>query len=117
MAVFNSHGIASADHIGVVTAADAHQRRFRTVVFLELDSGFHRIFIPGVDNILKSVFNNGTVLNMATLSADDRALFDALELGIATLSPAELGTVQAEPHPSWMTRIADDWMTRYGVAQ
>ena len=63
------------------------------------------------------VLGYGTVLDMDALSAEDRAAFDALELGIATLSPAELGTVQAEPHPSWMTRIADDWMTRYGVAQ
>jgi len=64
-----------------------------------------------------NVLGYGTVLNMDALSADDRAAFDALELGVATLSPAELGTVQAEPHPSWMTRIADDWMSRYGVAQ
>ncbi|MDX8349864.1 ABC transporter substrate-binding protein [Cognatiyoonia sp. IB215446] len=64
-----------------------------------------------------NILGYGTVLDMDALSADDRALFDALELGIATLSPAELGTVQAEPHPSWMTRIADDWMNRYGVAQ
>lgn len=64
-----------------------------------------------------SILGYGTVLNMDALTARDRALFDALELGIATLSPAELGTVQAEPHPSWMTRIADDWATRYGVAQ
>jgi putative thiamine transport system substrate-binding protein len=59
----------------------------------------------------------GTVLNMDALTDDDRALFDALELGIATLSPAELGVAVAEPHPSWMTRIADDWVNRYGVAQ
>ena len=63
------------------------------------------------------ILGYGTVLDMDALSAADRALFDALELGVATLSPAALGTVQAEPHPSWMTRIADDWMTRYGVAQ
>ena len=63
------------------------------------------------------ILGYGTVLNMDALAADDRALFDALELGVATLSPAELGTVQAEPHPSWMTRIADDWASRYGVAQ
>ena len=63
------------------------------------------------------ILGYGTVLNMAALSPEDRALFDALELGVATLSPAELGTVQAEPHPSWMTRIADDWMQRFGVAQ
>ena len=63
------------------------------------------------------VLGYGTVLNMAALSDEDRAVFDNLELGIATLSPAELGTAQAEPHPSWMTRIADDWVERYGVAQ
>ncbi|WP_333711857.1 ABC transporter substrate-binding protein [Yoonia sp.] len=63
------------------------------------------------------ILGYGTVLNMDALSAEDRAAFEALELGIATLSPAELGTVQDEPHPSWMTRIADDWATRYGVAQ
>jgi putative thiamine transport system substrate-binding protein len=64
-----------------------------------------------------AVLGYGTVLNMDALSADDRALFDALDLGVATLSPAALGTIQAEPHPSWMTRIADDLMTRYGGTQ
>lgn len=63
------------------------------------------------------ILGYGTVLDMDALSAEDRAAFDALELGVATLSPAELGTVQAEPHPSWMTRIADDWMMRYGVSE
>ncbi len=64
-----------------------------------------------------NILGYGTVLDMDALSDEDRAMFDALDLGVATLSPAELGTVQAEPHPSWMIRIADDWMTRYGVAQ
>lgn len=63
------------------------------------------------------VLGYGTVLDMAAISSEERAVFDALELGIATLSPAALGTVQAEPHASWMTRIADDWMDRYGVTQ
>lgn len=58
-----------------------------------------------------------TVLDLTKLSAEDRAAFDALDLGIATLSPTELGPAQAEPHPSWMTRIAEDWITRYGVAE
>ena len=62
-----------------------------------------------------NVLGYGTVLNMAALSDDDRARFDALDLGIATLTPAQLGRVQDEPHPSWMTRIAEDWQTRYGV--
>jgi putative thiamine transport system substrate-binding protein len=64
-----------------------------------------------------AILGYGTVLDMDALSDGDRALFDALELGVATLSPAQLGTVQAEPHPSWATRIADDWANRYGVAQ
>ncbi len=64
-----------------------------------------------------AVLGYGTVLNMAALSPGDRAVFDAIPLGIATMTPAELGTVQAEPHPSWMTRIAEDWALRYGVIQ
>lgn len=64
-----------------------------------------------------NILGYGTVLNMDALTAEDRAAFDALELGIATLSPAELGSVQAEPHPSWATRLADDWADRYGTGQ
>jgi len=64
-----------------------------------------------------NILGYGTVLDMAKLSDDDRAAFDALELGIATLSPADLGRVQAEPHPSWMTRVTDDWVERYGSGQ
>ena len=63
------------------------------------------------------ILGYGTVLDMDALNADDRARFDALALGVATLSPAELGSVQAEPHPSWATRLADDWANRYGIAQ
>lgn len=58
-----------------------------------------------------------TVLDLQALAPEDRARFDALELGVATLSPAELGPVLLEPHASWMTRIAQDWTARYGVAQ
>ena len=57
-----------------------------------------------------------TVLNMGALSQADRARFDALPLGPATLSPAALGPTLLEPHASWMTRIAADWVKRYGVA-
>ena len=64
-----------------------------------------------------AILGYGTVLNMDAISADERTVFDGLDLGVATLSPAELGTVQAEPHPSWAVRIADDWASRYGVAQ
>ncbi len=64
-----------------------------------------------------NVLGYGTVLSMDKLTTADRARFDALDLGVATLSPAELGATLPEPHPSWMTRIADDWIARYGVSQ
>ena len=58
-----------------------------------------------------------TVLNQAALTPEDRARFDALELGVATLSPADLGPVLLEPHATWMVKIAEDWAKRYGIAQ
>ena len=64
-----------------------------------------------------AVLGYGTVLDMAAITVEERATFDALDLGVATLSPADLGIVQAEPHPSWATRLADDWADRYGVSQ
>lgn len=62
-----------------------------------------------------AILGYGTVLDMAKLPEADRAAFDALDLGIATLSPAELGPALPEPHPAWMTRIAEDWERRYGA--
>ncbi|MCV2880640.1 ABC transporter substrate-binding protein [Actibacterium sp. XHP0104] len=64
-----------------------------------------------------NVLGYGTVLDMATLTDDQRAAFDALDLGIATLTPAELGAALPEPHPSWAVKLAEDWTARYGVAQ
>lgn len=58
-----------------------------------------------------------TVLNVPALPAEDQARFAALDLGIATLPPAELGPSLLEPHASWMVRIGQDWIERYGVAQ
>ncbi|MBL3569190.1 ABC transporter substrate-binding protein [Rhodovulum sulfidophilum] len=63
------------------------------------------------------ILGYGTVLAMDKLAPDDRARFEALDLGIATLSPAELGPALPEPHPSWATRIEADWTARYGTAR
>ncbi|WP_439124340.1 ABC transporter substrate-binding protein [Marivita sp.] len=63
------------------------------------------------------VWGLSTVLDIAKLSDEDRARFDALELGIATLPPTELGATLSEPHPSWMVKLEEDWTDRYGVAQ
>ena len=64
-----------------------------------------------------AILGYGTVLAMDKLPEEDRAAFDALDLGIATLSPEELGPALPEPHPSWMTRITEDWTRRYGAGQ
>ena len=63
------------------------------------------------------VWGGLTVLDVANLPAEDKALFDALPYGVATLSPAELGASLPEPHPSWMTRIETEWLKRYGAGQ
>lgn len=60
-----------------------------------------------------AVWGSFTVLAMDKLNAADRARFDAIDLGPATLSPAQLGPSLAEPHPSWMTAITDEWNRRY----
>jgi putative thiamine transport system substrate-binding protein len=59
------------------------------------------------------VWGDGTVLDLAALSAADRARFDALPRGIATLSPDELVPVRPEPHPSWMVAIEAEWLRRF----
>jgi putative thiamine transport system substrate-binding protein len=63
------------------------------------------------------VLGYGTVLDMEALPDEWREGFAALDLGVATLSPAELGQVRPEPHPSWMNRIAEDWDRRYGAGR
>ncbi len=54
-----------------------------------------------------------TVLAMGKLDPEGRKLFDELPLGVASLTPEELGPTLLEPHPSWMTRIEAEWLKRY----
>ena len=61
------------------------------------------------------ILGTPTVLDVPNLPTEDRVLFDEFELGVATLSPEELGDPLPEPHPSWMERIEQDWETRYGT--
>ena len=60
------------------------------------------------------VWGDDTVLAMDRLDATGRRLFADLPLGAATLAPDELGPTLPEPHPSWMTRIEETWLARYG---
>jgi putative thiamine transport system substrate-binding protein len=59
------------------------------------------------------VWGDGTVLDLAALMPEDRARFDALPLGVATLPPEELTPVRPEPHPSWMVEIEAEWLRRF----
>lgn len=61
-----------------------------------------------------AVWGDPTVLAMDRLSPDERAAFAAVDRGVATLPPSELGPVLAEPDASWMTRIETEWRARYG---
>lgn len=63
------------------------------------------------------VWGLGTVLDLDRLAEGERARFEALDLGVATLPPEELGPTLPEPHPSWMVRLEEDWTDRFGVAQ
>ena len=56
---------------------------------------------------------NITVLDLAKLTAAERAPFDALPRNPALPTSAELRRTLLEPHPTWMTRITAEWERRY----
>lgn len=55
-----------------------------------------------------------TVLDLGKLPAEQRKLFADLPRSPALPTNEDLGPVLLEPHPSWMTRIADEWVQHYG---
>lgn len=64
-----------------------------------------------------TVWGDFTVLDVAALAPADRRRFEALPLGVATLSPAELGPALPEPHPSWSGWLEAQWARRYGAGR
>lgn len=60
-----------------------------------------------------AVWGDPTVLDLARLPPEDRARFDALKLGPATLRPEELGPSLPEPHASWVAPLEESWRRRY----
>lgn len=59
------------------------------------------------------VLGSFSVLDPARLSAEQQAAFDALPGSAALPTLAELGPTLVEPHPGWMTRLAEEWARRY----
>ncbi|QFU10299.1 hypothetical protein PARPLA_00136 [Rhodobacteraceae bacterium THAF1] len=60
------------------------------------------------------VLGYGTVLDTAALTEEQAQAFADLDLGIATLGPADLGEALPEPHASWSTAVEAEWIDRYG---
>lgn len=56
-----------------------------------------------------------TVLDFGMLSPEERGLFEALDLGAATIPHDERAPTLPQPHPSWMVRIEQEWARRYGA--
>jgi len=61
------------------------------------------------------IWGDPTVLNVADLPDNEKALFKAQDFGPAALTPEELGPVLPEPHPSWVSALEEAWSTRYGA--
>ena len=54
-----------------------------------------------------------TVLDLGKLTPEQRKLFDDLPSAPALPTSGDLAKVLLEPHPSWMTRISEEWRKRY----
>ena len=60
-----------------------------------------------------SIWGDPTVLALDKLAESDRALFEQLPAGVATLSADELGAVLREPDASWVPALERAWQQRY----
>lgn len=59
------------------------------------------------------IWGDPTVLDTQKLAGREKALFDAVPKGIATLTPKELGQTLPEPHVSWVQALEKEWLKRY----
>lgn len=84
----------------------AHREGARVVANLLLD--------PAVQARMQdiTVLGSYSVLDPARLGEDQRALFAALPTAPALPGLEDLGPTLPEPHPSWMTRLTEDWVRR-----
>lgn len=59
------------------------------------------------------ILGSFSVLDPSRLSPAEAALFDALPSSPALPRLEDLGPTLLEPHPSWMTRLTEEWTRRY----
>ena len=105
--VFDRGSIANTHFLAIPYDANAKAGAMVTANFLMSPEAQARKQDP-------RLWGDPTVLALDRLSPGDKALFDALPLGAATLPPDKLGRTLPEPDPSWMTRLAEEWRRRYG---
>ena len=60
-------------------------------------------------------WGSATVLSLGQLKKEEADAFRGLDLGPAALPTDQLGTMLAEPHPSWTEALEAEWVRRYGV--
>ncbi|MFP7569250.1 ABC transporter substrate-binding protein [Marivita sp. S2033] len=108
--VFDAGSLGNASFVAIPYNANAKAGAMVVANFLMSPEAQAKMQDP-------NVWGLGTVLDLTKLNDIDRARFDALDLGVATLPPDQLGRTLPEPHPSWMVRLEEDWSDRFGVAQ
>ncbi|MCL3881780.1 ABC transporter substrate-binding protein [Marivita sp. GX14005] len=108
--VFEAGSLGNASFVAIPYNANAKAGAMVLANFLISPEAQARMQDP-------NVWGLGTVLDLDKLGDADRARFDKLDLGIATLPPDALGGTLPEPHPSWMVRLEEDWIERFGVAR
>jgi len=59
------------------------------------------------------VWGSMTVLDLARLTPQERAFFEAIPRHAALPAPGSLGPALPEPHPSWMEAVERLWLARY----
>ena len=59
------------------------------------------------------IWGDPSVLDIVKLANPDKALFDAVPKGIATLTAQELGQGLPEPHVSWVQALEKEWLKKY----
>ncbi len=60
-----------------------------------------------------NILGSFSVLDQSKLDASQKALFSSLPSSPALPDTQALGATLLEPHPSWMTRLSEEWARRY----
>ncbi|WP_420406393.1 ABC transporter substrate-binding protein [Nisaea sp.] len=60
-------------------------------------------------------WGSATVLDLEELTPEQAEAFRTMDLGPAAIPAGRLGTMLAEPHPSWTDALEKEWNRRYAV--